>query len=575
MRHEKIIASLHEHLLGSNTFQMTTEERESLILTDSVAILRLAFRRLKRESGSTNSDRFDELLESVSGAGWCDDLPSRIPHPDFVSSFPISLAREWHVIALQPENDNGPVPVAIADIESLSRIDMVGRFLQLPVEAVFASETEIDSLINLAFQNRGSQTETAIQTLRQDDNILRISKSDRQDLLDQHGNPPVIRLVNSILFDAVMDRASDIHIQPFESRLQIRFRIDGVLFDQFEIPKESQEEVISRIKIIGRMNIAEKRLAQDGRATADIGDRRIDLRIASVPASYGERIVIRLLDKSARLYTLDQLGMHADDLTEFQKLIRMEHGLILVTGPTGGGKSTTLYAALKEINSNSCNVVTLEDPIEYQLDGISQIPITEKKGMTFASGLRSVLRQDPDIIMVGEIRDEETADMAIKSALTGHMVFSTLHTNDAPTAVTRLLDLDIEPFLVSSSLVGVLSQRLVRRICEDCSIEDNSVTDPDLARLGVTDRETFSAKKGIGCDNCRGTGYRGRVGVFELMAITELLRELIQQRANAAEIRTAAVAGGMRLLAEDGTSKIRRGLTTVAEVSRISTQVDY
>mgnify|MGYP000412539761 FL=1 len=272
----------------------------------------------------------------------------------------------------------------------------------------------------------------------------------REDLLDTEGRAPIIRLVNHLLFDAVKAGASDVHIQPYEDRVVVRQRIDGVLFDSFEIPKAVQEEVLTRVKVLGRMNIAEKRLPQDGRATVQLGDRNVDLRIASLPTSHNERIVIRLLDKSARLYTLGELGMPPHYLQAFRQLIQRDHGMILVTGPTGSGKSTTLYGALQEIDSVDLNVLTLEDPIEYQLDGISQTQINEKKGMTFASGMRSVLRQDPDIIMVGEVRDGETAVMAIQASLTGHLVFSTLHTNDAASAVTRLLDLGIEPYLVSS-----------------------------------------------------------------------------------------------------------------------------
>ncbi|MEM7456242.1 MAG: ATPase, T2SS/T4P/T4SS family [Planctomycetota bacterium] len=531
----------------------------------------LSFRKLDQEAHA----RLCDELESLTGVQFKPVTDAGSPVEEFVGRFPIRLAREWNILALEPAQDGFPVEVHVADPASLDHVDQIGRFLKRSVIAVFSTEDQIRNAINDAFENRSSQTRSTIKSLSVDENVIEISSEDRQDLLDLHGNPPVIRLVNSILFDAVMDRASDVHIQPFEERLQVRFRIDGVLFDQFEIPRASQEAVISRIKIIGRMNIAEKRLPQDGRATAVVGDRRIDLRISSVPASHGERIVVRLLDKSARLYTLDQLGMQEKDLAEFQRLIRLEHGLILVTGPTGGGKSTTLYAALSEINSNARNVVTLEDPVEYQLEGISQIQISDKKGMTFASGLRHVLRQDPDIIMVGEIRDEETADMAIKSALTGHMVFSTLHTNDAPTTITRLLDLDIEPFLVSSSLVGVLSQRLVRRICSACCTADTVVSEELLEQLGTPYLSPFESMRGAGCAKCRGTGFRGRVGVFELMSIRQSIKKLIQCRANAGEIREAALEGGMRTLAHDGLAKVASGLTTLDEIRRISAQLEY
>lgn len=489
------------------------------------------------------------------------------PHAVFLQTFPIRFARDHLLIAFEPATDGDCVPLAFGGEASIPYIEDVRRILGRPLDPFSAAPNDIRKAIDAAYQSRGSQTSQAIATLDENQDVLRIPKAERQDLLDQQGSPPVIRLVNSILYDAVQERASDIHIQPYDQKLQVRFRIDGVLFDQFEIPKASQEEILSRVKIIGKMNIAEKRLPQDGRATAQIGDRTIDLRIASLPTSHGERIVIRLLDKSAQLYTLDQLGMGSGELADFQRLIHLEHGLILVTGPTGGGKSTTLYAALQEINTKTANVVTLEDPIEYQLDGVSQTQISDKKGMTFASGLRSILRQDPDIIMIGEIRDRATAELAIQSALTGHMVFSTLHTNDAPTAVTRLLDLGIEPFLVASSVVGVLSQRLVRRICPECRVPDEVSPSNTLGYQG----EAF---RGAGCGACRETGYRGRLGVFELMVIDSRLQELIQSRANAAELRNAARQGGMKLLSSDGIAKVRNGLTTLSEVTRISVQTD-
>jgi general secretion pathway protein E len=317
------------------------------------------------------------------------------------------------------------------------------------------------------------------------------------------------------------------------------------------------------------MNIAEKRLSQDGRATVQIGHRTIDLRIASLPTSYGERIVIRLLDKSARLYDLSEIGMSPRSLEVFAKLINVEHGLVLVTGPTGSGKTTTLYSALKKINSKERNILTIEDPIEYQLDGISQTQVSDKKGMTFAGGLRSVLRQDPDVIMVGEIRDLETATMAIQSSLTGHLVFSTLHTNDAASAVTRLLDLGIEPYLVASSVVGVLAQRLVRRVCPACAAPYRP-TPTELQWLDVERDKTLKMRLGAGCPACRQTGYRGRLGTFELLVVSEPVRRLISQRATASEIKAAAVRTGTRTLRDDGVEKILAGITTISEVERVT-----
>ena len=349
-----------------------------------------------------------------------------------------------------------------------------------PLSSVVVDDIELHRRIDQAFEANRLANRTQEPSANAENPVAAVllSADDTNDLLQDQSATPVIELVNRILFDAVQQQASDIHFQPVENAMVVRMRMDGVLFDTREIPKSLQEEVLTRIKVAGRMDIAEKRLPQDGRATVNVGQRVIDLRIASMPSSHGERIVVRLLDKSARLYRLPELGMDPLSLQRFRNAISVEHGLILVTGPTGSGKSTTLYSALQELDTRERNAVTLEDPIEYQLEGISQTQINLKKGMTFASGLRSVLRQDPDMIMVGEIRDAETAMMAVQAALTGHLVFSTLHTNDAASAVTRMMDLGIEPYLLASSLVSVLAQRLVRRSCPDCKVKNESSCEP-------------------------------------------------------------------------------------------------
>ena len=503
------------------------------------------------------------------------DLRSRTPSVEFVEHVPIGFARRNAILAFARDGADPPgdsLPVVIGGPQTWPVLDVVGRHLKRAVLPVAAPEEEILAAINRAYQRRDGQAASLVEVLDPKDAIEQLQESaGREDLLDSQGSPPVIRLVNSILFEAVKARASDVHVQPLEQSAVVRQRIDGMLFDTLQIPKNYQEEVISRLKVLGRMNIAEKRLPQDGRATVQFGDRLVDLRIASLPTSYGERVVVRFLDKSARLYTLDELGMAPADLKQFRALIKREHGILLATGPTGSGKSTTLYAALQEINSKNLNVLTLEDPIEYQLEGISQTQINQKKGLTFASGLRNVLRQDPDIIMVGEIRDHETAVMAIQSALTGHLVFSTLHTNDAATAITRLLDLGIEPFLVASSVIAVVAQRLIRRICPHCR-SVWPVSDDELRRLNV-DREWIGERvlyRSQGCASCRKTGYLGRVGVFEVLAVTDAIRQMIQSRANAAEIRAAAVQAGMRLLSHDGLRKAMAGDSTVEEVLRVT-----
>jgi len=509
-----------------------------------------------------------EAAAAVLDVPYLTSLEGTTVLPQFVEEFPIGFARKQSVVAVRTVE--GSWRLALAGLQNWYLLDVVRRLFGGQITPVFAPADEILRLINNAYQQQSGQVQNLIESLDHDTLEAVGQLTSAEDLLDVADRPPVIKLVNLILFEAVQAGASDIHIQPAERQMTVRLRIDGVLFDSVQVPKDMQEEVISRIKILGRMNIAEKRLPQDGRSTVQVADRLIDLRIASLPSSHGERVVIRLLDKSARLYSLPELGMDEVTLGRFREVIHVEHGLVLVTGPTGSGKSTTLYGALQEINTKDRNVVTLEDPIEYQLDGISQTQINTKKGLTFASGLRNVLRQDPDIIMVGEIRDHETAVMAIQSALTGHLVFSTLHTNDAASAVTRMLDLGIEPYLLSSSLLSVLAQRLIRKVCKHCGDKRPPTADElDLLQEAAGDAQQ-SLMVGAGCDACRQSGYRGRLGIFELLMVDDVVRDKIQTRANATDIRGAAVTAGMRLLREDGLQKIAAGKTTPAEVQRVT-----
>ena len=492
---------------------------------------------------------------------------------DFTQKIPIAFARQHKLLGFIDGDDDRMV-VALGGIGGFDQLPIVSQFLHRRIRPVLAPEAVVLSAINEAYQQAAAPAQDFIGTLDRDQVLSEVEALvDRDDLLDNAARAPTIKLVNLILFEAVKASASDVHIQPYDDRLIVRMRIDGVLYDSYTLPKRIQEEVLSRIKVMGRMNIAEKRLPQDGRATVQIGDRNIDLRIASLPTSFGERIVIRLLDKSARLYALGELGMDAQTLSGFSRLIKREHGLILVTGPTGSGKSTTLYSALMQINAKERNILTLEDPIEYHLDGISQSQVSDKKGMTFAKGLRSVLRQDPDVIMVGEIRDLETATMAIQSSLTGHLVFSTLHTNDAASAVTRMLDLGIEPYLVASSLIGVLAQRLVRRICPTCGIAYRPASS-ELQWLDVERAATTQMRQTQGCTACRMTGFRGRLGCFELLTLNDDIRRLIGIRATAGEVNDVAGRAGMRTLRDDGIEKILAGVTTIAEVERVTLRTD-
>ncbi len=509
------------------------------------------------------------------GAEYVESLTARPASCDFLAAVPIAFARRHGMLGLA--SGNGVIPIAMADLAQGSHLRELQKILGKPVEPVFVPRPEILRAINAAYQQQGGQAQRVIEQLDGDDVMAQLQQAvGREDLLDVASRAPVIKLVNLLLLEAVKRRASDVHVQPYEDQLVVRFRTDGVLHDIFNPPKALQAEILSRIKVMGGMNIAEHRLAQDGRATVEVGDRVVDLRISTLPTSFGERAVIRLLDKSIRLYELAELGMPAGSLDRFRKLIHTDHGIVLVTGPTGSGKSTTLYAALREINSEQLNILTLEDPIEYRLEGISQTQVSDRKGMTFVSGLRHVLRQDPDIIMVGEIRDAETARMAIQSALTGHLVFSTLHTNDAAGAVARMLDLGVEPYLLASSLLGVLAQRLVRRICPACR-RPETPTDADRRRWGLDDGVALPAglHRGVGCERCLDTGYRERMGIFELLAINEPIRELILHRAKASSLKTESVAAGMTTLRADGLAKAAEGLTTMDEVARVTGRDEF
>jgi len=539
---------------------------------------------LSSKTGERFTAKLNKLAGDASGASAYRpptdarrvDLSRRHPSALFVKRVPIHFARDKHVLGLAGD-DGDDLCIAMADPDDHQTRDVLRRWLGRGLDVVAADEKQLATAINQAYGRQTGAAQEFVEKLDRDTVINEVKQlHSREDLLNVSDRAPVIKLVNLVLFEAVQQEASDIHIQPYEDRLVVRMRIDGVLFDTFSLPPGVQDEVVSRIKVMAKMNIAEKRLPQDGRATVQVGDRVIDLRVSSVPASHGERVVIRLLDKSIRLYTLGELGMGPQALAQFRKLIGVEHGLVLVTGPTGSGKSTTLYAALGEINSTERNIITLEDPIEYQLDGISQIQISDKKGMTFASGLKSVLRQDPDIVMIGEIRDRETAVMAIQASLTGHLVFSTLHTNDAASAVTRLLDLGIEPYLVSSSLVGVLAQRLVRRVCQHCAAPyEAKPSELDALRYAPSAEERAAFRKGVGCEHCRATGYHGRAGCFELLTVDDEIRVLVQGHETASAINNAAIRAGMRTLSDDALAKVAKGQTTLDEVMRVSMRAGF
>ncbi|NPB05282.1 MAG: type II/IV secretion system protein [Aquificae bacterium] len=385
------------------------------------------------------------------------------------------------------------------------------------------------------------------------------------DLLTAADDSPTVRLVNRILIKAVDVGASDVHFEPYEDETVVRLRMDGQLHPYLTIPPGKYAEVVSRIKVMSNLNVAERRIPQDGKFHVKVGQKDYDVRVSVVPTVFGERVVLRLLDKSGKLLTLTDLGLSEEDLKKVERLTAKPYGMILVTGPTGAGKSTTLYAMLLKLKSPRRNIITIEDPVEYQIKGIGQIQVNPKVGLTFAAGLRSILRQDPDVIMVGEIRDSETAQIAVQAALTGHLVLSTLHTNDAPSAVTRLKDMEVEPFLIASALEGVIAQRLVRRICPHCKVPYKP-TEEELKNLGLPPEGEYTFYKGKGCEHCLGTGYKGRIAIFEVLELNEELKKLITKTQDANEIRKAARRHGFKTMLEDGREKVLKGITTSSEV---------
>ncbi len=482
---------------------------------------------------------------------------------------PIGFAKRYELIPVREEN--GRVVAALSNPLQMAALDDVRALLGKDIRPILVPAKSILNCIHQVYDRPTDSAQQAVEDLSAEPLDLLASELEEPiDLLEAADEAPIIRLVNSTLFQAVKDRASDIHIEPFERDLEIRYRIDGVMYKILTPPKRFQSSITSRIKIMAGLNIAEKRLPQDGRISLKIAGRDVDIRVSVIPTAHGERVVLRLLDKSTRLLDLEEIGLTAEDRQIMLQLIQMSHGIVLVTGPTGSGKTTTLYAGLSRINSPDKNIITIEDPIEYQLKGIGQMQVNPKINLTFANGLRSVLRQDPDVIMVGEIRDVETAEIAIHASLTGHLVFSTLHTNDTAGAITRLLDMGIEPFLVSSSVIAIVAQRLVRWICSDCR-EGYTPTPEELAKLGFKTESVRPAfYRAVGCPACMRTGYRGRTGIYETLLIDEEIRQMILSKTDSNQIKNRAIEKGMRTLRDDGIRKVVNGVTTVEEVLRVT-----
>ena len=488
----------------------------------------------------------------------------------FTEVIPIQFLKKYRMVPVTtPERSY----IAVNDPLQFQPLDDLRLILGWDgAETVLASYSAILSAINFAYDMSSDSAEQVILDMHEEDRDLILSAVEETgDLLDDTSDAPIIKLVNLMLSQAVKARASDIHIEPYQNKLKVRYRLDGILYDMLSPPKHIQPTLISRIKVMAKLNIAEKRLPQDGRIEIRIGDKNVDIRVSTIPIAFGERVVLRLLDKTNVLLKLTDLGMTVEGLKIFSRLIKSAHGIILVTGPTGSGKTTTLYGALSIINNPDINIITIEDPIEYQIDNIGQIQVNSKIDLTFANGLRSIVRQDPDVILVGEIRDLETAEIAIQAALTGHLVFSTLHTNDSASAVTRLIDMGIEPYLVTSSVIAILAQRLVRTICKGCRVayrpDEESLQNIGISAEMCTGKELY---RGTGCEGCINTGYRGRSGIFELMILDDQIKNLILKTSDSNAIKRLAVEQGMVTLRQDGALKVVNGLTTVEEVLRVT-----
>ncbi len=490
-----------------------------------------------------------------------------------VKKIPYSFAKQHLLIPIGEEE--GKLLVAISSPFDLDALEEVGFITHQDVQEVLSGKEAIEAAIDRCYHQQDDAATLLMQSLHNEAKGKRVDEEeDGYDLFEQVSDSPVIRMLNTILMEAIGQGASDVHFEPLEQGLEVRYRIDGVLQPRHAPPKEYQPQLITRIKVMSKLDIAEHRLPQDGRIKLKMGNKQIDFRVSTVPTVFGERIVLRILDKSNVLVGLNKLGIREEILEAFKRQIHLSEGIVLVTGPTGSGKTTTLYSALSEINSPEVNIMTIEDPVEYKLQGMAQIGVNPKINLSFATGLRHILRQDPDVIMIGEIRDKETAEIAIQASLTGHLVLSTLHTNDAPSALTRLVDMGIEPYLLSSSVIGVLAQRLVRKICPHCRYS-YIPTDRELGELALKreDLQEGSLFKGKGCDHCFGSGYKGRCGIYELMPVNGSIKRQIVLSADAVELQKVALQSGMMTLRHEGGFLVKEGITTSAEVLRVSRDV--
>ena len=537
-----------------------------------------------------------QLLEALSiqyDIPFQPELPLDNFKADFTRHVPIQFLKKYTMVPLErdshtpdPENnlyqqDNSNAKegfhapnciIAINNPASFQPLDDLIRILGLEdYQVVFSTKNAILSVINISYDLSQDSAEQLVQDMEENGTAIISEIEDTADLLDDTSDAPIIKLVNHIISQSVKARSSDIHIEPYQDSFKVRYRVDGILYDLLTPPKWIQPALISRIKVMAKMNIAEKRLPQDGRLNVTTGNQEIDVRVSTIPTSFGERVVMRLLNKSGSFLRLSDIGMEPERLDLLKNLVKSPNGIILITGPTGSGKTTTLYAILSSINKPQINIITIEDPVEYQIKGISQIQVNPKIDLTFARGLRSIVRQDPDVILVGEVRDKETAEIAVQSALTGHLVFSTLHTNDSASAITRLVDIGIEPFLISSSVIAVAAQRLVRVLCNDCK-EPYKPDDMALKSAGITSEQVKNTTiyRAKGCEKCFNTGYRGRIGIFEIMVMEANLKSLILKTYDSNLIKKEALNHNMITLRQDGIQKVLKGISTIEEVLRVT-----
>lgn len=511
---------------------------------------------------------FAQALAQSMGLEYVEKVTDKMADPDILSKIPLHFLRDNAVIPLVID---GQLTILTANPLHVEPVDNLLMLLGGEARSAVAPRSIIIDAINRYYPIEGAK-QMIEELAEEDEKAVDFGDIDETDILGMASDAPIIKLVNHILYQAVKRGASDIHIEPFEKELSVRYRIDGVMHAVMMPPKRLQGALASRIKIMGHGNIAEKRLPQDLRIQIKVADKPIDIRVSLLPVAFGERIVMRLLDKSRTFADLNQLGMSPRDVKVVLRNIERPNGIIFVTGPTGSGKTTTLYSILSRLNTPDVNIVTVEDPVEYQMNGIGQVHVREKIGLTFAAALRSILRQDPDIVMIGEIRDQETAQIAIQAALTGHLVLSTLHTNNAPSTITRLLDMGIEPFLIASSIVCAIAQRLVRKLCDKCKKTYKPLPET-LERFGITAQQAASLTfyEAVGCEECLNTGYRGRLPIFEVMEVSDALSALIMERADTSRLRKQAAHDGMTFLMQDGLRQVQAGATTLEEVLAVAT----